>query len=100
MDKQECADLLSIIERLIVISEPERAEYLRGYHRGMRVHVLGVSDERTEEHQHCMLMDSSGSDNGIRYIDWYAQGYRHGFEGKAPEGPSTTSPPLRIATHG
>ena len=100
MDKKECADLLSIIERLIVISEPQRAEYLRGYHRGIRVHVLGVSEERTEEQQHRLLMDQSGSDNGNRYIDWYAQGYRQGFEGKSPEDPSTTSLPLRIATHG
>ena len=91
MDKKECAMLLTLIERQIFISEPQRAEYLRGYHRGIVFHVLGVSDERTEEHQHRMLMDQSGSDSGDPSIDWYARGYRHGFEGKSPEGPSSLS---------
>jgi len=40
MDKKEWSQLLRLIEQLINISEPQRAEYLRGYHRGIRVHVL------------------------------------------------------------
>jgi hypothetical protein len=91
MDKKEWSQLLRLIEQLINISEPQRAEYLRGYHRGIRVHVLGVSDERTEEQQHNMLMDRSGGSSGDPYIDSYARGYRHGFEGKKPESLSLSS---------
>src|SRR5659263_149679 len=41
-----------MIDRLIDISEPERAEYLRGYQRGLRVSVQDVIlDERAEEHR-------------------------------------------------
>jgi hypothetical protein len=91
MDKKECAMLLTTIERLIFISEPQRAEYLRGYHRGIVFHALGVSDERTEEHQHFMLMDESSSDSGDPSVDSYARGYRHGFKGMKPESPSLSS---------
>jgi len=98
MDNKECAELLRIIDRLIDISEPQRAEYLRGYCQGIRVHVLGVSDERIKEHR--MLMNRSGSGNGDPYVDWYARGYRHGFEGKKTEGPSLSSCPLFIASNG
>jgi hypothetical protein len=89
MGEKDCAGLLSIIDRLIDISEPERAEYLRGYQRGMRVSILGVSDERIEEHR--ILMDYSGGGSGDPYIDAYARGYRHGFEGVTPESPSVSS---------
>jgi len=101
MDKKEWSQLLRTIEQLINISEPQWAEYLRGYHRGIRVHVLGVSDERTEEQQHNILMDRSGGSSGDPYFDSYARGYRHGFEGKSPESPSLTSEsskPVNIAS--
>ncbi|MBE0606994.1 MAG: hypothetical protein IH610_11980 [Deltaproteobacteria bacterium] len=83
MDEKDCTGLLGMIDRLIDISEPERAEYLRGYQRGLRVSVLGVSDEIIEEHR--MLMDHSGGGSGDPYIDSYARGYLHGFEGNTPE---------------
>ena len=89
MDKKECAMLLTLIERQIFISEPQRAEYLRGYHRGIVFHVLGVSDERIEEHR--LIMECSDIDSGDPYIDSFARGYRHGFEGKKPESPSLAS---------
>ena len=98
MDKKEWSEVLREIEQLIGISEPLWAEYLRGYHRGIRVHVLGVSDDRTEEHQHLMLMARSCL-NGDPHVDWYARGYRHGFEGKKPEGPSTYYSSLRIVSN-
>jgi len=99
MDKKECARLLIIIERLIHISEPQRAEYLRGYYRGVVFHVLGVSDERTEESQDRNLMDQSGSGNGEPYVDWYERGYRHGLKGMGPEDSSLSSSPFRIASN-
>ena len=93
MDEKECSGLLSMIDRLIDNSVPERAEYLRGYKRGMGVSVLEVSDEKIEEHQ--ILMDHSGGGSGDPYIDSYARGYRHGFEGTEPERPSLSSNPPR-----
>ena len=86
MVKNECKPLFRIIDRMIDISEPQRAEYLRGYHRGIEAQVLGVSDETTEEHR--LLMDHSGGGSGDPYIDSYARGYSHGFEGMTPESPS------------
>jgi len=89
MDNKECSGLLSMIDRMTDTSEPLRAEYLRGYHRGIQVHFLGVSDESIEEHR--MLMDHSGGGSGDPYIDSYTRGYRHGFEGISPENPSSLS---------
>ena len=98
LDKKRFANLLKKIDRKIDKSEPLRAEYLRGYHRGLQVHFLGVSDERTEEH--CMLINHSGGGSGDPFIDSYARGYRHGFEGISPEGPSSfsSSSSLKIAS--
>ncbi len=89
LDKKRFSKVLSRIDRKIDKSEPLRAEYLRGYHRGIQVHFLGVSDERTEEHS--LLIDHSGGGSGDPYIDSYARGYRHGFEGISPESPSPLS---------
>ena len=89
MDMKECTGLLSMIDRLIDTSGPQRSEYLRGYQRGMRVSVLGVSDERIEEHR--LIMEYSDIDSGDPYIDSFARGYRDGFEGIAPEDPSLSS---------
>jgi hypothetical protein len=99
LEKEECTGLLSMIDRMIDTSEPQRAEYLRGYQRGVRVSVLGVSDERIEEHS--LLIDYSGGGSGDPYIDSYARGYREGFEGKTPESPSLStrsSRPFLIAS--
>ena len=89
MDMKDCTGLLSMIDRLIDTSGPQRSEYLRGYQRGMRVRVLGVSDERIEEHR--LVMEYSDIDSGDPYIDSFARGYRHGFEGKEPESLSVSS---------
>ena len=89
MDMKDCTGLLSMIDRLIDTSGPQRSEYLRGYQRGMRVSVLGVSDERIEEHR--LVMEYSDIDSGDPYIDSFARGYRDGFEGIPPENPSLSS---------
>ena len=96
MDKKECAGLFSMIDRLIDISEPERAEYLRGYQRGLRVSVQDVIlDERAEEHR--TLIDHSGGGSGDLYIDSFARGYRDGFEGKQPENHSVSSKSSKLS---
>jgi hypothetical protein len=99
MDKKECKPIFSIIERMIDSSDPLRAEYFRGYHRGIEAQVFGVSDEWIEDHR--MLLDYSIGGSGDSYIDTYARGYSHGFEGMTPESPSLTSEspkPLLIAS--
>ena len=96
MDEKDCSGLLSMLDKLIDNSEPERAEYLRGYQRGMRVSIIGVSEEWIGEHG--MFMDPDGG-TGDPFIDSFARGYRHGFEGNTPESPSFSESPtsLRIA---
>jgi len=89
MDKKECRPIFSIIDQLIDSADPLRAEYLRGYHRGIEAQVYGVSDELVEEHR--ILLDYSIGGSGDSFIDSYARGYRHGFEGIKPESPSLTS---------
>ncbi len=89
MDKKECRPIFSIIEKLIDSAHPLRAEYLRGYHRGIEAQVYGVSDELIEEHR--ILLDYSTGGSGDSYIDSYARGYRHGIEGMKPDGPSLNS---------
>jgi len=99
MDKKECKPIFTIIERMIDSSDPLRAEYFRGYHRGIEAQVFGVSDEWIEDHR--MLLDYSIGGSGDSYIDTYARGYSHGFVGMTPESPSLTSEtpkPLRIAS--
>ena len=93
MGKNECKPLFRIIDQMIDASEPLRAEYFRGYHRGIEVQVLGVPDERTDEHS--LLIDYSISGSGDAYIDSYARGYHDGFKGLKPEGPSLSSKPPR-----
>ena len=96
MDKKDHKPLFSIIDRMIDTSDPLRAEYFRGYHRGIESQVFGVSDEWNEEHR--ILIDYSIVGSGDSYIDSYARGYHDGFEGRTPESPSLTSrsfkPPL------
>lgn len=86
MEQKECAALFSIIDRMIETSEPARAEYLRGYCRGMRVYVRSDFEEMPDDHS--MLLDYSVLGSGDIYIDSYTRGYRDGFEGMTPEGPS------------
>ena len=86
MEQKECGALFSIIERMIETSEPQRAEYLRGYHRGMRVLACGDPNDMTDDHY--MLLDYSVFGSGDPYIDSYTRGYRDGFEGTTPESPS------------
>jgi len=96
MDKNERKPHFSIIDSMIEDSEPLRAEYLRGYHRGIEVQVFGVSDEWIEEHR--MLIDYSIGGSGDSYIDTYARGYSHGFEGRTPESPPLSSGSLLITS--
>jgi len=99
MDKNERKPHFSIIDPLIDSSESLWVEYLRGYHRGIEAQVFGVSDEWIEEHR--ILIGYSIGGNGDSYVDSYARGYRHGFEGKTPESPplySESSESLNIAS--
>ena len=88
MDKKECGALLRMVEQEIDTSAL-RAEYLRGYRRGIEVHSSGVSDETAEEHRRFIDISEAGS--GDPYLDTFVRGYRHGFEGISPESPSSTS---------
>ena len=96
MDKNERKSHFSILDSLIDSSDPLRAEYFRGYQRGIVAQVFGVSDEWTEEHR--MLIDYSIVGSGDTYIDSYAQGYHDGYEGKTPESPPLSSKSLSIAS--
>jgi len=89
MDKKLCKPLFSIIDPINDSSDPLRAEYFRGYHRGIEALVFGISDEWIEDH--CMLVDYSIGGSGDSYIDSYARGYHDGFVGMAPESPSISS---------
>jgi len=89
MDKNEYRPIFIIIDPLIDSANPLRAEYLRGYHRGIEVQVFGVSVEWIEEHR--MLIDYSIGGSGDSYIDSYARGYHDGYEGKTPVSPSLPS---------
>ena len=96
MDKKVSKPIFIIIDQLIDSSNPLRAEYLRGYHRGIEAQVYGVSDELLEEHR--ILIDYSMGGSGDSYIDSYARGYHDGFEGKTPESPPLVSKSLNIAS--
>jgi hypothetical protein len=96
MDKKECKPIFSIVDQLIDASDPLRAEYFRGYHRGIEVQVFGVSDEWIEDHH--MLIEYYIGGSGDSYIDTYAQGYHDGFVGVTPESPSLSSRPPKSLT--
>jgi hypothetical protein len=83
MDQNERKSHFSIIDRMIDSSDPLRAEYLRGYLLGIDVQAFGISEGWIEEHR--ILIGYSLGGSGDSYIDSYARGYRHGFEGKTPE---------------
>lgn len=89
MGKEERKQHFRIVDSTIDDLEPLRAEYLRGYHRGIEVQVFGVPDEWIEEHR--MLIEYSTLGSGDSYIDTYARGYRHGLEGRTPESPPLSS---------
>lgn len=89
MDEKERKLHFRIVDSTIDDLEPLRAEYLRGYHRGIEVQVFGVPDAWIEEHR--MLIEHSTGGSGDSYIDTYARGYRHGFEGRTPESRTLTS---------
>jgi hypothetical protein len=93
MDKNERSPHFTIIDRMDDSSEPLWVEYLRGYHRGIEAQVFGVSDEWIEEHR--MLAEYSLGGSGDSYIDTYARGYSHGFEGRTPESHSLSREPSK-----
>jgi hypothetical protein len=45
-----------------------------------------------------MLIDYSIGGSGDSYIDTYARGYSHGFEGRTPESPPLSSGSLLITS--
>jgi len=81
LDRKEYGELLFFLDQMICTSEPRRAEYLRGYRRGFRDHVLGVLPEKDE---HIWWSGSSGSDSGD-HVNAYTRGYRDGCKGLKPE---------------
>ena len=82
MDQNEYAALLVLIDHAIESSEPRRAEYFRGYRRGIRFNVLGAAEETILERSH--LLESS-MDSGDPYLMAYACGYQDGCLGRKPE---------------
>lgn len=95
MTKKEYKPLFSIVDPMDDPSDPLRAEYFRGYNRGIEAQVFGISEEWIENH--CMLVEYSIGGSGDSYIDSYARGYHDGFVGMAPESLPISS---RIASIG
>ena len=83
MDRQEYDTLLNVFDRMIEISEPGRAEYYRGYRRGIQVHLLGTLEETVQED--FPPHDPSDGNGGDHDLDAYALGYRDGCKGLKPE---------------
>ena len=83
MDRKEYDALLDLIRKKIETSEPKRAEYFRGYRRGIQFRVLGLLEESIQDHER--LYSGSGGDSGDHYLDAYARGYRDGCRGLTPE---------------
>lgn len=75
--------LLDLIDERIETSEPRRAEYFRGYLRGIHFHVHGGLEETTQMHDR--LYNGSDGDSGDPYLDAFARGYRDGSRGRKPE---------------
>jgi hypothetical protein len=97
MDKNNRKPHFSIIDRRIDSSDPPRDEYLRGYLRGTDAQAFGISEEWIEDHR--ILIGYSIGGSGDTYIDSYARGYRHGFEGKTPESPPLSSESSKSLTN-
>ena len=74
--------LLDLIDERIETSEPRRAEYFRGYLRGIHFHVHGGLEETTQKHDR--LYSGSDVDSGDAYLDAFARGYRDGCKGLIP----------------
>jgi ribosome modulation factor len=83
LDRKEYDGLLHLIDQMIETSEPKRAEYFRGYRRGIQFHVLGNLEETAQEHYR--LYNSPGRDSGDHYVNAFARGYRDGCKGRTPE---------------
>jgi len=75
--------LLDLIDERIETSEPRRAEYFRGYLRGIHFHVHGGLEETTKMNNR--LYNGSDGDSGDPCIDAFARGYRDGSRGLEPE---------------
>lgn len=76
-------DLLDFIDEKIDTSEPRRAEYFRGYLRGIHFHVHGSLEETTQKH--ARFFNGPDVDSGDPYLDAFARGYRDGCKGRKPE---------------
>lgn len=75
--------LLDLIDEKIETSEPRRAEYFRGYLRGIHSYVHGGLEETTQKHDR--LYNGSDNNSGDPYLDSFARGYRDGCGGLEPE---------------
>ena len=60
-----------------------RAEYFRGYRRGLQFHVPGALKISVQEHS--QLCDTGDKPSGDHYLDAFAHGYRDGCRGLKPE---------------
>ncbi len=86
MDWKEYEVLIDLINQRIETSEPTRAEYFRGYRRGIQFHILGRLEETIQDHN--FFCTYSGCGSGDHYVDAYTRGYRDGCRGSKPEGSS------------
>lgn len=81
MGREEFDDFLNLIDQMIDTSEPRRAEYYRGYRRGIQLHQLATLEGTVQEHY--QLQDPY-ADSGDQYLNAYARGYRDGCKGLKP----------------
>lgn len=83
MVREKYDALLDLIDERIETSEPRRAEYFRGYLRGIHFHVHGGLEETTQKRYR--LHNGPDGDSVNPYIDAFARGYRDGCKGLKPE---------------
>ena len=85
MDWENYDSVLNLIDKMIETSVPRRAEYFRGYRRGIHFHVHGSLEETAQEHDRLYngsdVDNGSDLDSGDAYLDSYARGYRDGCRG-------------------
>jgi hypothetical protein len=73
--------LLDFIDERIKTSEPRRADYFRGYRRGVHFYIHGSLEEAAKE----LEVLYNGSGNNIPYRDAFGRGYLDGCRGLKPE---------------
>jgi hypothetical protein len=83
LEKKEYDALFNLIDQMIETSEPNRAEYFRGYRWGLRFYVHGTLEIPSQEHS--QLLDGAFEPSGDSRLDAYSKGYRDGCRGLKPE---------------